>query len=430
MRASRISAGSTPALAPRTSASAMPASVAAMTIWLHAFVTWPAPRSPTWTMVVPMTWSSGRQASRTSLRPPAMMDSVPASAPGGPPLTGASRHSTPPAAAAAPRRRVTSGDIVDMSIQVVPGAAPASRPCSPATTASTSGLSVTIVMTMSERSAASAGVAACSAPSATSGAAFAAVRLWTVSRKPALSTLRAIGRPMSPSPTNPTRVLPGSAATIRRPPAFKVGAEGNAAAGPCEQGLAMSPAGPSARRCGDPVRCHEQLVLSDRRLRAEPAALQQRLRDHAPNGREHLRPRVALHDRAPVADRAPAEDPVHDGGDLLAVRVPGEQLDAAVGHLPEDRDVAADERHPGHRGLQQRQPEPLALAGDHHHVADAVQLGDVGQADRMAAALAGQLVEEADDMVQAQAGAELEQLVGVAATREVVRVDRARDHDP
>src|SRR5213594_4458116 len=88
-------------------------------------------------------------------------------------------------------------------------------PSGPKVTASTSGELVTMVTTRSERSATSRGVRATVAPSSSSGFARASVRFVTATGKPAFIAFRAIGAPMIPSPTKPTR-------SIRRPSVLDV----------------------------------------------------------------------------------------------------------------------------------------------------------------------------------------------------------------
>ena len=108
-----------------------------------------------------------------------MIVSVPSSAFGEEPVTGASTKPQPRSASAAPIRRASAGAIVDMSTNSVPGAAPCGRavrrraapprPAAPSTT---------IVITAAAPSAASRGVAATRPPcSATHASAFSAVRL-------------------------------------------------------------------------------------------------------------------------------------------------------------------------------------------------------------------------------------------------------------
>src|SRR6266550_3413666 len=94
-----------------------------------------------------------------------------------------------------------------MSIASRPGWAPAATPSSPKVTASTSGELVTIVTTRSDRSATSFGVRTTVAPASPRGFARSSVRFVTVTGKPALMAFRAIGAPMIPSPTKPTRSI-------------------------------------------------------------------------------------------------------------------------------------------------------------------------------------------------------------------------------
>ena len=118
-------------------------------------------------MRVPIASSTGRTPSKTSRSPPSMMERAAFCAPSTPPLTGASSIGTPRSASAAPTVRVTSGEMVLMSMTTVPAAAPWMTPPSPRMTACTSGESVTIVITTSAPAAASCGDDAASPPSAT-----------------------------------------------------------------------------------------------------------------------------------------------------------------------------------------------------------------------------------------------------------------------
>src|SRR5213594_2531810 len=130
-------------------------------------------------------------------------------APTSPPETGASSvwKGGRLAAARFAISRDAAGLIVLMSIARRPSWAPAAMPSGPKVTASTSGELVTMVTTTSERSATSRGVRATVAPSSSSGFARASVRFVTVTGRPALIAFRAIGAPMIPSPTKPTRSI-------------------------------------------------------------------------------------------------------------------------------------------------------------------------------------------------------------------------------
>ena len=107
-----------------------------------------------------------------------MIVSVPSSAFGAEPVTGASTNRCPRSASAAPMRRASAGPIVDMSMNSVPGATPAAAPSSPSRIASTWGPSTTIVITTSLRSATSRGLSATWPPcSAAHSSARSRVRL-------------------------------------------------------------------------------------------------------------------------------------------------------------------------------------------------------------------------------------------------------------
>src|SRR5919202_1480882 len=153
-----------------------------------------------------MTSNSGRARSKSGSAPPAMIVSVPSSARGEEPVTGASTNPIPRSWRAAPIRRVSAGAIVDMSTQSAPSLAPATTPSSPSRTSSTCAPSTTIVITTSLRAPTSAGVAASAAPcSLANASARERVRLWTISSQPARARFAAMREPMIPSPMKPTR---------------------------------------------------------------------------------------------------------------------------------------------------------------------------------------------------------------------------------
>src|SRR5580700_5638151 len=82
--------------------------------------------------------------------------------------------------------------------------APAPWPEPPQRTASRAGGSLTMVMSASEEPATSSGELASLAPAATSDSAREAVRFQTVKEYPAFNRFNPIGRPIRPSPINPT----------------------------------------------------------------------------------------------------------------------------------------------------------------------------------------------------------------------------------
>ena len=173
---------STPARRPTTSACASVAQLTALTAFESTLTCWPAPTSPTCTMISPIAFSSGIARSRSASPPPAMIVSVPSSAFGAEPVTGASTKPWPRSASAPPIRRASTGPIVDMSMNSVPGSAPAAAPSSPSSISSTCAPSTTIVITTSLRSPTSRGDAATCPPcSAAHSSARSRVRLKTVS---------------------------------------------------------------------------------------------------------------------------------------------------------------------------------------------------------------------------------------------------------
>ena len=82
-------------------------------------------------MTSPIASSSGIARAMSASPPPAMIVSVPSSAFGDDPVTGASTNAWPRSASAAPIRRASAGPIVDMSTNSVPGPAPPTAPSSP-----------------------------------------------------------------------------------------------------------------------------------------------------------------------------------------------------------------------------------------------------------------------------------------------------------
>ena len=112
-----------------------------------------------------------------------MIVSVPSSAFGEEPVTGASTKPSPRSVERrADRGACRAGAIVDMSTHSVPSAARVAAPSSPSRTASTWAPSTTIVMTRSLAAPTSAGVSATVAPcSAANASARSRVRLKTVS---------------------------------------------------------------------------------------------------------------------------------------------------------------------------------------------------------------------------------------------------------
>ena len=198
--ASTTFCGSAPAFWANTSSSPIATICAATMIWLAALAICPAPASPTWVIVLPIAWKTGRTFSSAACGPPTMIAKVPWRAPMSPPLTGASRHWTPFSPSFSAMRRAAAGWMVELSTKTSPGWAPSITPCGPSATSSTSGVSGRLVKTISTCAATSAGEWASCAPSATSSATAARLRLWTSSEKPALRMLRAIDLPIRPRP--------------------------------------------------------------------------------------------------------------------------------------------------------------------------------------------------------------------------------------
>ena len=188
------------------------------------FTAWPWPTSPQWTISLPIASSSGIARAMSSSLPPAMIVSVPSSAFGAEPVTGASTKPWPRSRRISPSRRASAGAIVEQSMNSVPSGAPASAPSSPSSIASTCAPSTTIVITASAPSAAARGLSATSALcSEAQASAVSRVRLKTRSSWPARTRFAACREPMMPRPMKPTRIggrLPASVlrpATLARP---------------------------------------------------------------------------------------------------------------------------------------------------------------------------------------------------------------------
>src|SRR5438093_11412836 len=125
--------------------------------------------------------------------------------PGGRPLTGASRNSTPRARQRSAIRRTTLGALVVMSMQAPPPLSPARIPVDGSTIAlSTSAGPGRDVKTTSPASAAARGVSAQRAPRSQRLDVASRRRSWTVSWWPASMRQRAIGLPIVPVPTKPS----------------------------------------------------------------------------------------------------------------------------------------------------------------------------------------------------------------------------------
>ncbi len=147
-----------------------------------------------------------RQAAYVSGAPPTMIDSSAVAARAVPPLTGASSMAIPRAATSSASRRATTGSIVLMQTTMCPGAALRMMPRSPAMTSAAWAVVSTMQIVRPAAAAALAGESATVAPRSRRGSTFAASTSWTTREKPPATRLSAIGRPILPSPMNPTAV--------------------------------------------------------------------------------------------------------------------------------------------------------------------------------------------------------------------------------
>jgi hypothetical protein len=133
-----------------------------------------------------------------------MMASVPFSAPGTPPDTGASTKPMPFAA----RRRANccadAGAMLEKSTTTRGGLAPSAKPRGPKITSSAARWSVTHIITISAARATSDGDCAARAPFASTAASFSRLRFQTATSWPAASRRSVMGWPIRPIPMNPS----------------------------------------------------------------------------------------------------------------------------------------------------------------------------------------------------------------------------------
>jgi hypothetical protein len=133
-----------------------------------------------------------------------MIASVPASAPPGPPLTGASSTSIPAGSSSEASLRESDGGLVDMSTRSPPRLSPCAIPSGPSAASSTASGDGSERIATSALEAASAGVDAAGTPSA---AARAGSRSQATSSCAAAMRWLAMRAPMVPRPMNATRVM-------------------------------------------------------------------------------------------------------------------------------------------------------------------------------------------------------------------------------
>src|SRR5262245_26965472 len=199
--------GSTPKASARRKASLTATADTPAIRLLQSFTTSPLPTGPTWKMLAPMASRTGRAAAKSSAEPPTMMASVPSTARGTPPDTGASTKRSPRSTAAAATRRETPGSIVDMSTQSVPLRAAARTPPSPEYADSTLGDDGSIVTTTSAVATTSAALAAAVIPAAAAACTAAGFMSKALTANPFFTRFFAMGSPIVPTPMNPIRVI-------------------------------------------------------------------------------------------------------------------------------------------------------------------------------------------------------------------------------
>ena len=189
---------------------------------LTILLTAPEPRPPQYMALSPIRSSTGLNLSYVSLSPPTMTHRVAASAPPVPPLTGASNTWTPRALPASAIRLIVDGSVVLRSKYAVPLLMPLISPPSPVVTSSTSCGRGREVNTTSLASAAARGLAAHVAPRDKSSSAASLLMSNTVISWPPLRMLRAMCRPMKPTPMKPTfTAIPPWFSVVKTVIAFK-----------------------------------------------------------------------------------------------------------------------------------------------------------------------------------------------------------------
>ena len=199
------------------SASETPIMLIASIMLLQALAAWPVPAGPQCTMVLPIASITGFARANTSSLPPIMKVSVAASAPAVPPETGASRKARP---ASALSLCTVAMSMVELSIRIAPGALAAAAPPGASSASRTCWPAGSMVMTNSAPCAASAAEPAVAPPSAAKAATASGTTSKPVTWWPdppfAFSRLRAIGRPILPSPMKPIFAMDHPPVELRR----------------------------------------------------------------------------------------------------------------------------------------------------------------------------------------------------------------------
>ena len=215
-RAAGMRSASIPAFVASFAASASTARRLPTKVWLINLVAWPAPLGPI-RVRRPARFSSitPRTAAKSSSDPPAMITSVPVSALGGPPETGASIMPVPWSARSRwAMRRDVSGSAVEKSTSIFPSARPSTNLPSPNSRSSSAAVLKTHVKMTSQSRASSAGLPASFAPAAKNGGSRSLFRAQTVRGRPCFSRRCAIAPPICPRPMKPSRGVPVIVASL------------------------------------------------------------------------------------------------------------------------------------------------------------------------------------------------------------------------
>ena len=241
--------------------------------------------------------STGRTRATASSEPPTIATSRPSAAATGPPDTPQSTSSHPDSTASSAMRLTVEGEIVDTTMNEVPGSADPNAPFGPESTSVTCASSITATTTTSTCPARETGSGAiravCSNAAVASG-----LMSQTTSSSPARATLVATPRPISPRPITPT--LP----VMFLDPLFHTGLFG----------IALRAPDRSAGRCWTPV---QTVVCENVRSRSgipPPRSSIRTVTDLFESTRRYLSPRQAgLVDRVVEAAASEAREHGYEG---------------------------------------------------------------------------------------------------------------------
>src|SRR4051794_883334 len=216
-RTSQAAAASSCMASARARASAAAAMWTPHSSWLTSLTFCPSPgATPTWGAERAMTSSSGWTRWTASSLPPTMISRSPLPARAAPPETGASTRSTCWRPSRSAHRWTGPGPTVAITTTVAPGASAAAAGSSPKSTPSACSGVATMTTRTSAPVAASPMPAAGRTPSPARDVARPGSMSYAVTSYPARAAHPAIGCPIAPSPTQPTRLISRPSSPDRR----------------------------------------------------------------------------------------------------------------------------------------------------------------------------------------------------------------------